>query len=161
MDFALSDEQRAFQETARAFARADWLPDAARWDERCEFPVAALRRAAGLGLAAIYVGEEFGGSGLGRVEAAIVFEELAAACPSTAAYMSIHNMVAWMIDRFGSHEQRARLLPGLAAMQQFASYCLTEPGSGSDAASLTTRARRVGADYVLDGTKAFISGGGL
>jgi alkylation response protein AidB-like acyl-CoA dehydrogenase len=160
MNFELSDEQRAFQETARAFAREDWLPDAPHWDERREFPVAALRRAAGLGLAAICVGEEFGGSGLGRVEAAIVFEELAAACPSTAAYLSIHNMVAWMIDRFGSREQRARLLPGLAAMQQFASYCLTEPGSGSDAAALTSRARRDGAGYVLNGTKAFISGGG-
>src|SRR5215472_11908792 len=161
MNFELSEEQRAFQDTARAFAREDWLPDAANWDERREFPVAPLRRAAGLGLAAIYVGEEFGGSGLGRVESAIVFEELAAACPSTAAYLSIHNMVAWMIDRFGSREQRARLLPGLATMQDFASYCLTEPDSGSDAAALTTRARRDGADYVLNGTKAFISGAGL
>jgi alkylation response protein AidB-like acyl-CoA dehydrogenase len=160
MDFELSDEQQAFQETARAFAREDWLPEAPHWDERHEFPVAALRRAAGLGLAAICVGEEFGGSGLGRLESAIVFEELAAACPSTAAYLSIHNMVAWMIDRFGSREQRARLLPGLATMQDFASYCLTEPGSGSDAAALATRARRDRGDYVLNGTKAFISGAG-
>jgi alkylation response protein AidB-like acyl-CoA dehydrogenase len=160
MDFALSDEQRAFQETARIFAREEWLPHAPLWDERQEFPVAALRRAAALGFAAIYVGEEFGGSGLGRVDAAILFEELAAACVSTAAYLSIHNMVSWMIDRFGSREQRARFLPKLATMDHLASYCLTEPGSGSDAAALATRARRDGQDYVLNGTKAFISGAG-
>jgi alkylation response protein AidB-like acyl-CoA dehydrogenase len=161
MDFELSDEQRAFRDTARDFARKYWLPDAAGWDERREFPIAALRRAAALGFAGIYVGEEFGGSGLGRVEAAIVFEELAAACPSTAAYLSIHNMVAWMIDRFGNREQRARLLPKLSSMEHLASYCLTEPGSGSDAAALATRARCNGGDYVLNGSKAFISGGGV
>src|SRR5215472_10008754 len=102
MDFSLSDDQRAFQETARDFAQSDWLPQAAGWDEREEFPVAALRAAAALGFAGIYVGDEFGGSGLSRLDAAIIFEELAAACPSTAAYLSIHNMAAWMIDRFGS-----------------------------------------------------------
>ena len=161
MDFELSQEQRAFQETARAFAREDWLPQAPGWDERQEFPIAALRRAAALGFAAIYVGEEFGGSGLGRVDAAIIFEELAAACASTAAYLSIHNMAAWMIDRFGSPDQRARFLPKLTRMEHFASYCLTEPGSGSDAAALATRARRDGDCYVLNGTKAFISGGGV
>ena len=160
MDFALSDEQRAFQETARIFAREEWLPYAAGWDESEEFPVEALRRAAALGFAGIYVREEFGGSGLGRVDAAILFEELAAACVSTAAYLSIHNMVSWMIDRFGNDEQRARFLPKLTRMDHLASYCLTEPGSGSDAAALTTRARRDGDDYVLNGTKAFISGGG-
>ncbi|MGA8551766.1 MAG: acyl-CoA dehydrogenase family protein [Stellaceae bacterium] len=160
MEFSLSDEQRAFRQTARAFAREDWLPQAPGWDERQEFPVEALRRAAALGFAAIYVGEEFGGSGLGRVDAALIFEELAAACPSTAAYLSIHNMVAWMIDRFGSGEQRARLLPRLTNMDHLASYCLTEPGSGSDAAALATRAVRDGDHYVLNGTKAFISGGG-
>ncbi|MFZ3235000.1 MAG: acyl-CoA dehydrogenase family protein [Stellaceae bacterium] len=160
MDFTLSDEQRAFQETARSFARAEWLPLAPGWDERQEFPVAALRRAAALGFAAIYVGEEFGGSGLGRVDAAIIFEELAAACVSTAAYLSIHNMASWMIDRFGDRKQRARFLPKLTRMEHLASYCLTEPGSGSDAAALTTRARRDGDGYVLNGTKAFISGGG-
>jgi alkylation response protein AidB-like acyl-CoA dehydrogenase len=160
MDFALSDEQRAILETAQSFAREEWLPLAPGWDERREFPVAALRRAAALGFAGIYVGEEFGGSGLGRVEAAIVFEELAAACPSTAAYLSIQNMVAWMVDRFGNGEQRARFLPGLTTMRQLASYCLTEPESGSDAAALATRARRDGGDYVLNGSKAFISGGG-
>jgi alkylation response protein AidB-like acyl-CoA dehydrogenase len=160
MDFALSDEQHAFQETARAFAREEWLPYAPGWDQREEFPVEALRRAAGLGFAGIYVGEEFGGSGLGRVDATIIFEELAGACVSTAAYLSIHNMVAWIIDRFGTREQRARLLPKLIRMEHFGSYCLTEPGSGSDAAALATRARRDGDFYVLNGTKAFISGGG-
>jgi alkylation response protein AidB-like acyl-CoA dehydrogenase len=160
MDFTLSDEQRAFQETARTFAREEWAPHAALWDERQEFPVGALRRAAALGFAAIYVREEFGGSGLGRIDAAILFEELAAACVSTAAYLSIHNMVSWMIDRFGNAQQRARFLPKLTTMEHFASYCLTEPGSGSDAAALATRAVRDGDEYVLNGTKAFISGGG-
>src|SRR5262245_14518040 len=158
MNFELSDEQRAFAETARAFAREEWLPHAASWDELREFPVAALRRAAVLGFAGIYVGEEFGGSGLGRVDATIIFEELAAACVSTAAYLSIHNMAAWMIDHFGSREQRALFLPELMSMEHFASYCLTKPGSGSDAAALATKAVRDGADYVLHGTKAFISG---
>jgi alkylation response protein AidB-like acyl-CoA dehydrogenase len=158
MDFGLSDEQRAFAETARTFAREEWLPHAAGWDERAEFPVAALQRAAELGFAGIYVGEEFGGSGLGRLDATIIFEELAAACVSTAAYLSIHNMAAWMIDRFGARDQRARFLPRLMTMEHFASYCLTEPGSGSDAAALATRAVRDGDEYVLNGTKAFISG---
>ena len=161
MDFELSDEQRAFAETARAFARDEWLPLAPGWDERGEFPVAALRRAAELGFAGIYIGDEFGGSGLGRVDATIIFEELAAACVSTAAFMTVHNMAAWMIDRFGTREQHARFLPKLMTMAHFASYCLTEPGSGSDAAALATRAVRDGDEYVLNGTKAFISGGSV
>jgi len=160
MDFELSDEQQAFQETARSFAHEKWLPHAAGWDARAEFPVEALRLAAALGFAGIYVGDEFGGSALARIDATILFEELAAACVSTAAYLSIHNMAAWMIDRFGTREQRARFLPKLMNMAHFASYCLTEPGSGSDAAALATRAVRDGAEYVLNGTKAFISGGG-
>jgi hypothetical protein len=160
MDFDLSDEQRAFQETAREFARSEWLPQAPEWDRREEFPVAALRAAAALGFAGIYVKDEFGGGGLTRLDAALIFEELATACASTAAYLSIHNMAAWMIDRFGSQDQRARFLPRLMSMEHFASYCLTEPGSGSDAAALQTAARRDGDDYVLNGTKAFISGGG-
>lgn len=160
MDFDLSDEQRAFQDTAREFARDEWLPYAPGWDEREEFPEEALRRAAALGFAGIYVGDSFGGSALSRLDATIIFEELAAACVSTAAYLSIHNMAAWMIDRFGDEAQRARFLPKLMSMEHFASYCLTEPGSGSDAAALQTRARRDGEDYVLDGAKAFISGGG-
>jgi alkylation response protein AidB-like acyl-CoA dehydrogenase len=158
MDFEPSEEQLAFAETARAFARDEWLPQAPGWDERAEFPVEALRGAAALGFAGIYVGDEFGGSGLSRVDATIIFEELAAACVSTAAFLSVHNMAAWMIDRFGTREQRAQFLPLLTTMAHFASYCLTEPGSGSDAAALATRAVRDGDDYVLNGTKAFISG---
>src|SRR5499427_3419291 len=161
MDFALSDEQQAFQETARQFARDEWLPHAPSWDTHEEFPVEALRKAAALGFAGIYVKDEFGGSGLTRLDAALIFEELATACVSTAAYLSIHNMAAWMIDRFGNREQRARFLPRLMTMAHFASYCLTEPGSGSDAAALATRAVRDGDDYVLNGTKAFISGGSV
>ncbi|HEX3862533.1 MAG TPA: acyl-CoA dehydrogenase family protein [Stellaceae bacterium] len=160
MDFTLTDDQLAFQETARQFGHDEWLPYAPGWDEREEFPEAALRAAAALGFAGIYVGEQFGGSGLARLDAALIFEELATACVSTAAYLSIHNMAAWMIDRFGSEAQRARFLPRLMSMENFASYCLTEPGSGSDAAALTTRAERDGDHYLLNGTKAFISGGG-
>jgi alkylation response protein AidB-like acyl-CoA dehydrogenase len=160
MDFTLSDEQQAFQQTARDFARDEWLPLAPGWDECEEFPIEALRKAAALGFAGIYVKDQFGGSGLSRLDAALIFEELATACVSTAAYLSIHNMAAWMIDRFGNEAQRARFLPKLMSMQHFASYCLTEPNSGSDAAALQTAARRDGDDYVLNGTKAFISGGG-
>jgi isobutyryl-CoA dehydrogenase len=160
MEFDLSPEQRAIQETARAFALNEMAPDAARWDEEKIFPAPTLRAAAALGFAGIYVGEDVGGAGLTRLDAAIVFEELAAACPSTAAYISIHNMAAWMIDRFGDAALRRRLLPKLTSMDGFASYCLTEPDAGSDAASLKTRARRDGDHYILDGTKAFISGGG-
>ncbi|MBP2291378.1 isobutyryl-CoA dehydrogenase [Azospirillum rugosum] len=160
MDFALSEEQQAFRDTAREFARQEMAPHAARWDEESLFPVDTLRQAAALGFAGIYVGDDVGGSGLGRLDAAVIFEELAAACPSTAAYISIHNMASWMIDRFGSAEQRERFLPKLTSMEHFASYCLTEPGAGSDAASLRTRAERDGDHYILNGSKAFISGGG-
>ncbi|MBK3802262.1 acyl-CoA dehydrogenase [Azospirillum brasilense] len=160
MDFALSEEQQAFRDTARDFAQQEMAPNAAHWDENSVFPVDPLRQAAALGFAGIYVGEEFGGSGLGRLDAAVIFEELSAACPSTAAYISIHNMASWMIDRFGNAEQRERFLPKLTTMEHFASYCLTEPGAGSDAASLRTRAERDGDHYVLNGSKAFISGGG-
>jgi len=160
MDFDLSADQLAFQETARQFAAEEWLPHAPGWDEREEFPEAPLRAAAALGFAGIYVREESGGSGLTRLDATLIFEELAAACVSTAAFLSIHNMAAWMIDRFGDAAQRARFLPRLMTMAHFASYCLTEPGSGSDAASLQTRARCDGDHYVLNGSKAFISGGG-
>ena len=145
---------------AAAFAAGELAPHAAEWDEGCIFPVETLRKAAGLGLAAIYVREASGGSGLSRLDAALVFEELAAGCTSTAAYLSIHNMVAWMVDRFGDEAQRRRWLPGLVSMERLGSYCLTEPGAGSDAASLRTTARREGDRYILDGSKAFISGGG-
>jgi alkylation response protein AidB-like acyl-CoA dehydrogenase len=161
MNFELSEEQRAFQDMARGFAEEQLAPHAAEWDEQCHFPVAALREAAKLGFAGIYISEEHGGAGLSRLDAAIVFEELAAGCTSTAAYISIHNMVAWMIDAFASAEQRARWLPDLMTMERFASYCLTEPGAGSDAGSLGTRAVRDGDRYVLNGSKAFISGAGV
>lgn len=160
MDFELSAEQQAIRETARAFAAEHFAPHAAAWDAAEIFPVEALRAAAALGLAAIYTRGDVGGSDLGRRDAALVFEELAAACTSTAAYLSIHNMVCWMIDRFGTQEQRERWIPRLAAMDLFGSYCLTEPGSGSDAAALRTRAVRDGDHYVVNGSKAFISGGG-
>ena len=160
MAFGLSEEQEAIREAARRFAAVEMAPRAAEWDENCVFPVETLRRAAGLGFAAMYCGAEHGGAGLARLDAALVFEELAAACPSTAAYISIHNMAAWMIDAFGNAAQRARWLPRLASMDMFAAYGLTEPGAGSDAAGLSTRARRDGGDYVLNGAKAFISGGG-
>jgi alkylation response protein AidB-like acyl-CoA dehydrogenase len=161
MDFDLTEEQRAFQATARQFARDEMMPNARDWDEGEVFPVEALRTAAALGFGGIYVKEDVGGSALSRLDAAIIFEELAQGCTSTAAYISIHNMAAWMIDAYGSDETRRKFLPKLTTMEHFASYALTEPGSGSDAASLTTRARRDGDHYVLDGTKAFISGGGV
>ena len=161
MDFDLSEDQRAFQATARQFAREEMMPNARDWDEGSVFPVEALRKAAALGFGGIYVKEDVGGTALTRLDAAIIFEELAQGCTSTAAYISIHNMAAWMIDAYGSDEARCKFLPKLTTMKHFASYALTEPGSGSDAASLTTRARRDGDHYVLDGTKAFISGGGV
>jgi alkylation response protein AidB-like acyl-CoA dehydrogenase len=160
MDFDLSEEQRSIQDTARAFAREEMLPFARQWDEEETFPVDALRAAAALGFAGIYVDPEQGGSGLNRLDATLIFEELAQGCPSTAAYISIHNMVAWMIDAYASAELRRHLLPDLCSMAKFGSYCLTEPDSGSDAASLKTRAVRDGDHYVLTGAKSFISGGG-
>ena len=161
MDFSLTEEQRAFQATARQFARDAMMPQARAWDENETFPVEALREAAALGFGGIYVQEDVGGSALSRLDAALIFEELAQGCTSTAAYISIHNMAAWMIDAFGGEAVRRKFLPKLCSMEHFASYCLTEPGAGSDAASLTTRARRDGDHYVLDGAKAFISGGGV
>jgi isobutyryl-CoA dehydrogenase len=160
MDFQLTEEQRAMQETARDFAEREFRPHAARWDEECLFPVDALRKAAALGFAAICGREDVGGAGLKRLDAALIFEELATGCVSTAAYLSIHNMAAWMLDCFGDDAQRRRFVPKLASMEHFASYCLTEPGAGSDAAALKTRAVRDGGHYVVDGAKAFISGGG-
>jgi len=161
MDFELSEEQRAFAAVARTFAREEMMPFARAWDEGEIFPVEALRKAAALGFGAITVRDDVGGSALSRLDSTIIFEELAQGCTSTAAYISIHNMAAWMIDAFGGDAQRRRFLPQLAAMEHFASYCLTEPGSGSDAASLVTRAARDGEHYVLNGAKAFISGGGV
>jgi len=160
VNFELSPEQRAFQESARAFAAREMAPQARRWDEDKIFPVDTLRAAAALGFGGLYVKEDVGGSGLSRLDGAIIFEELAAGCASTAAFISIHNMAGWMIDRFGDAAQRRRFLPALSSMEKFASYCLTEPDAGSDAASLSTRAVRDGDHYVVNGTKAFISGGG-
>ena len=161
MRFELTADQEALRETARAFAMEALAPYAAEWDERSHFPVETLREAAALGFAALYVREDVGGSALSRLDAALLFEELSAACTPTAAYLSIHNMVSWMIDTFGDEAQRRRWLPDLCAMRLLASYCLTEPGSGSDAASLRTSARAEGdGAYRLAGSKAFISGAG-
>jgi hypothetical protein len=160
MDFVLDEDRQAVQDMARSFAAEKLAPFAAEWDENEIFPTETLKEAAALGLAGIYVRDDMGGSGMGRLEAALVFEALSAGCVSTAAYLSIHNMVAWMVDRFGSEEVRARFLPGLCRMDSIASYCLTEPGAGSDAAALKTKAEKKGnSHYVLNGAKAFISGG--
>ena len=160
MDFNLSEDQVAIQDAARAFARAEMAPHSARWDEDKHFPVDMLRQAAGLGFAGIYIKEDVGGSGLTRLDAALIFEALAAGDVSSAAFLSIHNMASWMIDAFGSQTLRQKYLPRLTTMDLIASYCLTEPGAGSDAASLRTTARREGDTYVLNGAKAFISGAG-
>jgi hypothetical protein len=161
MDFSLNDDQRAIEDAARSFAASELAPHSARWDAEEVFPVETLRAAAALGFAGIYVDPEVGGSGLGRLDAAIIFEALAYGDVSTAAFLSIHNMASWMIDRFGSQALREQYLPRLATMELIASYCLTEPGSGSDAAGLRTTAVRDGDHYVLNGSKAFISGAGV
>lgn len=161
MNFELTEDQRAFQATARTFAKDAMAPFARQWDENETFPVEALRKAAALGFGGIYVKDDVGGSDLSRLDSTIIFEELAQGCTSSAAYISIHNMAAWMIDAFGGEAQRQRFLPKLCTMEHFASYCLTEPDCGSDAASLKTRAVRDGDHYVLNGAKAFISGAGV
>ncbi|GAC1575059.1 MAG: acyl-CoA dehydrogenase family protein [Sphingomicrobium sp.] len=158
--FDLTEDQRAIQEMARKFTADAITPHAAEWDEKHIFPRDTIRAAAELGFASIYVSEESGGIGLGRLEAALIMEAMAYGCPSTSAFISIHNMAAWMIDRFGSAEVKASYLPSMVTMERFGSYCLTEPGSGSDAAALKTRGVRDGDDYVVSGSKAFISGGG-
>ncbi|MFL5007271.1 MAG: acyl-CoA dehydrogenase family protein [Microvirga sp.] len=158
--FALSPDHITIRDMARAFALERLAPHAVEWDEQKHFPVAEMREAAALGMGGVYIREDVGGSGLTRLDAALIFEALAMGCPTVSAYISIHNMAAWMIDRFGSDEQRRRWLPGLVTMEQLASYCLTEPGAGSDAAALKTRALRDGDHYVLDGQKQFISGAG-
>ncbi|HEX2818503.1 MAG TPA: isobutyryl-CoA dehydrogenase [Phenylobacterium sp.] len=160
MDFNLTENQRAIEEAARAFAAAELAPHSARWDAESHFPVDVLRKAAELGFAGLYVQEDVGGSALSRLDASIVFEQLSYGDVSTAAFISIHNMASWMIDRFGSDELRGKYLPRLTTMELIASYCLTEPGSGSDAAALSTTAKQDGDHYVLNGSKAFISGAG-
>jgi butyryl-CoA dehydrogenase len=158
--FALPEDQVALRDTARAFAAEKIAPFALKWDEDKHFPIDTIREAAALGMGGIYIREDVGGSGLSRLDAALIFEALAQGCPTVSAYISIHNMAAWMIDAFGSVDQRTRYLPKLCSMQQLASYCLTEPGAGSDAAALRTSAKRDGQFYVLNGTKQFISGAG-
>lgn len=160
MDFALTDEQVQIFDIARDFAVTRMAPQAQAWEDAKALPADVLSELGELGMAAITVREDFG-SGLSRLDATLIFEGLSYGCPSVSAFLSIHNMVAWMIDAFGSQEQRADRLPGLATMTCVASYCLTEPGSGSDAAALRTTARRDGETFVLDGTKSFISGAGF
>jgi alkylation response protein AidB-like acyl-CoA dehydrogenase len=160
MDFSLTEDQRAIQDMAENFATAELAPHALHWDETKTFPIPTLRDAAALGLGAIYAAEEFGGTGLKRLDAVLIFEALSKACPSVAAYISIHNMCTWMIDRYGNDEQRARYIPKLASMDYLASYCLTEPNAGSDAGNLRTKAVRDNDDYVITGEKQFISGAG-
>lgn len=163
--FGLDEDERVIAETAGAFALKRLAPHALDWDAAKHFPVDALRDAAELGMAAIYCSEDVGGSGLRRLDGVRIFEQLAAADPTVAAFLSIHNMCTWMVDCYGTPEQRKSLVPRLASMELIASYCLTEPGAGSDAAALRTKAVRSGpeqgADYILDGVKQFISGAGV
>ncbi|HEY0647647.1 acyl-CoA dehydrogenase family protein [Phenylobacterium sp.] len=160
MDFSLTDDQRAIEDAARAFALAELAPHAARLDEEKLLPREVLQAAAALGFAGLYVQEDVGGSALGRLDASIVFEQLSYGDVAVAAFISIHNMASWMIDRFGADDLRRRYLPKLTTMEFVASYCLTEPGSGSDAAAMKTSATKDGDHYVLNGSKAFISGAG-
>jgi len=158
--FDLTDEQHEIQELARRFTADRITPHAAEWDEKHIFPRDTIKAAAELGFASIYVSEESGGINLGRLEAALIMEAMAYGCPSTSAFISIHNMASWMIDRFGGQGVKDKYLPSLVTMDRIASYCLTEPSSGSDAAALKTRAVKDGDHYVVNGTKQFISGGG-
>jgi alkylation response protein AidB-like acyl-CoA dehydrogenase len=159
--FGLTEDQLAIQEMARRFTADNITPFAAEWDEKHIFPRETIKKAAELGFAAIYVSEESGGINLGRLESALIMEAMAYGCPATSAFISIHNMSAWMIDRFGSQAVKDKYLPSLVSMDQIASYCLTEPSSGSDAAALKTKAVRDGDHYVVTGSKQFISGGGV
>jgi alkylation response protein AidB-like acyl-CoA dehydrogenase len=160
MHFALTEDQTAIQDVALNFAKERLAPHAAEWDEKAHFPVDVIRETAALGMATIYVPSEIGGSGLSRLDGALIMEALAYGCPSISAYISIHNMVAWMVGKYGTPEQVSAWMPKLANMDWLASYCLTEPGAGSDAAALKTTAKKDGDSYVLNGTKQFISGAG-
>ena len=159
--FQLTDDQLAIQEMAQRFTADNITPYAAEWDEKHHFPRDVIQKTGELGFGAIYVSEESGGIALGRLEAALIMEAMAYGCPATSAYVSIHNMATWMIDRFGGAEVKAKYLPQLVTMENIASYALTEPGSGSDAAGLKTSAKLDGDHYVLNGTKQFISGAGF
>lgn len=158
--FDLTEDQRAIQDMAQRFTADAITPHAAEWDEKHIFPRETVQAAAALGFGGIYVSEEAGGIGLGRLESALIMEAMAYGCPSTSAFISIHNMAAWMIDSFGSADVKARYLPAMVACEKIGSYCLTEPGAGSDAAALKTKAVLDGDHYVVTGSKAFISGGG-
>ncbi len=160
MHFALTEEQLAIQDMALTFAKERLAPHALEWDETAHFPVDVIRESAALGMATIYVPAEKGGSGLSRLDGALIMEALAYGCPSISAYISIHNMVAWMVGKYGTEQQNAAWMPKLASMEQLASYCLTEPGSGSDAQAMKTTAKKHGDHYILNGTKQFISGAG-
>ncbi len=160
MQFALTEDQTAVRDMARAFADEKIAPHALKWDEERHLPLDVIREAAALGIGGIYIKDDVGGSGMSRFDAALIFEALATGCPAVSSFISIHNMASWMIDGFGSDEQRHKWLPKLCTMDMVASYCLTEPGAGSDAAALRTRAVRDGDHYVLNGQKQFISGGG-
>lgn len=155
---ALTEEQKTIQESAYAFAKNEFAPFAREWDEKKIFPKNVYKKAAELGFAAIYTNEAYGGSGLGRLDASLIFEGLATGCVGSSAYLSIHNMCCWMIDQYGSEEQKKQWLPKMASLAMFSSYCLTEPNSGSDAIAMRTSAKVEGGDYVITGTKAFISG---
>lgn len=159
--FELTEDQLAIQDMARKFTADAITPFAAEWDEKAHFPRDVIKQAAELGFASIYVSEESGGIGLGRLEAALIMEAMAYGCPATSAFISIHNMASWMIDTFGSADVKAKYLPDLISMEKMASYCLTEPGSGSDAAALKTTAKLEGDHYVVNGGKQFISGAGV
>jgi alkylation response protein AidB-like acyl-CoA dehydrogenase len=159
--FNLTEDQLAMREMAQGFAAEKLAPHAVRWDETKHFPISEMREAAALGMGGVYIREDVGGSGLSRLDATLIFEALASGCPTISAYISIHNMCGWMIDAFGSDEQRRRFLPKLCSMEHLASYCLTEPGAGSDAAALKTRAVRDGEHYRVSGQKQFISGAGV
>lgn len=161
MDFSLNEEQLAIREMVKNFADNEIAPFASEWDEKHIFPIDTIKKAASLGLAAIYVRSDVGGTELSRLDSTLIFEELATACPTTAAYISIHNMVGWLIDTYADESLRQKWLPKMASMDIFSSYCLTEPSSGSDAASLKTTAIKDGNDYILNGSKAFICGGGV
>jgi len=159
--FHLTEDQLAIQEMAQRFTADNITPNAAKWDEEHHFPRDVVLAAGELGFGAIYVSEEMGGIGLGRLESALIFEAMSYGCPSTAAFISVHNMASWIIDKFGGDEIKQRYLPQMVSMEKLGSYCLTEPSSGSDAAALRTTARLEGDHYVVNGTKQFITGGGL
>ncbi|WP_275287825.1 acyl-CoA dehydrogenase family protein [Halomonas elongata] len=160
MDFALTEDQKALADAAADFARAELAEHAAEWDANSHFPVDVIRRAGEAGFLGIYTPEEHGGLGLSRLEASLIFEQLAQGCVSTTAYLTIHNMVTWMVASWGDDALRARYVPAMIAGEALGSYCLTEPGAGSDAANLRTRAVREGDDYLINGSKMFISGAG-